>query len=265
MLMRFLYVFWDFLLISSEWIVISLILSGIIHAFVRPQALQKSIGNKKLSSLIKTTISGALLPICSCGVLPLALSLYRTGAYLGPTLSFLAATPIINPAAIIVAFAMLGKEITIIYILCGIFLPLIIGMLGNIFGGKELISPEVLKLQSMNIKIPENTYVDKTKKKKKLFNGILWGFNNLGIEISRFILLGTLFGAILITVIPQSFVMQYLSNPKLVSIIGIGNYGPVGHFISSFAVFLVGSLYIILLLFLLIFAKFSKKTRLGRI
>ena len=39
----------------------------------------------------------------------------------------------------------------------------------------------------------------------------------------------------------------------LVSIIGIGNYGPVGHFISSFAVFLVGSLYIILLLFLLIF------------
>ena len=49
MLMRFLYVFWDFLLISSEWIVISLILSGIIHAFVRPQVLQKSIGNKKIS------------------------------------------------------------------------------------------------------------------------------------------------------------------------------------------------------------------------
>ena len=221
MIMRFLYVFWDFLIISSEWIVISLILSGIIHAFVRPQVLQKSIGNKKISSLIKTTISGAILPICSCGVLPLALSLYRTGAYLGPTLSFLVATPIINPAAIIVAFAMLGKEVTFIYILCGIFLPLIIGVLGNIFGGKELIAPEVLKLQSMNIKIPENTYKDKTPCYKKLYNGILWGFNNLGIEISRFILVGTLFGAILLTVVPQSFVMQYLSNPKLVSIIGI--------------------------------------------
>ncbi|MEI0602584.1 efflux transporter SaoE [Brachyspira alvinipulli] len=225
MLMRFLYVFWDFLLISSEWIIISLILSGIIHAFVRPQVLQKSIGNKKISSLIKTTISGAILPICSCGVLPLALSLYRTGAYLGPTLSFLVATPIINPAAIIVAFAMLGKEITFIYILCGILLPIIIGILGNIFGGNELISPEVLKLQSMNIKIPENTYVDKTPWYKKLYNGILWGFNNLGIEISRFILIGTLFGAVLITVIPQAFVMQYLSNPKLVSIIGITAVG----------------------------------------
>ncbi|WP_300752324.1 efflux transporter SaoE [uncultured Brachyspira sp.] len=221
MIMNFLYVFWDFLLISSEWIVISLILSGIIHAFVRPQVLQKSIGNKKISSLIKTTISGAILPICSCGVLPLALSLYRTGAYLGPTLSFLVSTPIINPAAIIVAFAMLGKEITIIYILCGIFLPLIIGILGNTFGGKELIAPEVLKLQSMNIKIPETKYIDKTPWYKKLYNGILWGFNNLGIEISRFILIGTLFGAVLLTVVPQSFVMQYLSNPKLVSILGI--------------------------------------------
>lgn len=219
--MNFLYVFWDFLLISSEWIVISLILSGIIHAFVRPQVLQKSIGNKKISSLIKTTISGAILPICSCGVLPLALSLYRTGAYLGPTLSFLVSTPIINPAAIIVAFAMLGKEITIIYILCGIFIPLIIGILGNTFGGKELIAPEVLKLQSMNIKIPETNYADKTPWYKKLYNGILWGFNNLGIEISRFILIGTLFGAVLLTVVPQSFVMQYLSNPKLVSILGI--------------------------------------------
>ena len=219
--MNFLYVFWDFLLISSEWIIISLILSGIIHAFVRPQVLQKSIGNKKISSLIKTTISGVILPICSCGVLPLALSLYRTGAYLGPILSFLVSTPIINPAAIIVAFAMLGKEITIIYILCGIFLPLIIGILGNTFGGKELIAPEVLKLQSMNIKIPETNYVDKTPWYKKLYNGILWGFNNLGIEISRFILIGTLFGAVLLTVVPQSFVMQYLSNPKLVSILGI--------------------------------------------
>lgn len=221
MFIRFIYIFWDFLVISSEWIIISLLLSGVIHAFVKPQRLQKSIGNKKISSLIKTTISGAILPICSCGVLPLALSLYRTGAYLGPTLSFLVATPIINPAAIIISFAMLGKEITIIYILSGILLPLIVGMLGNIFGGKELVSKEVLKLKSMNITIPENNYIDKTVWYKKLYMGIVWGFNTLGIEISRFILIGTLLGSLLITVIPQSLIIKYLSDPKLISIIGI--------------------------------------------
>lgn len=219
MVMHFLYIFWDFLVISSEWIIISLILSGIIHAFIKPQKLQKQLGNKKISSLIKTTISGAILPICSCGVLPLALSLYRTGAYLGPTLSFLVATPIINPAAVIMAFAMLGKEISLIYVLCGILLPIIIGILGNIFGGKELISKEVLKSQNTN------NYDDKTKWFIKLYHGILWGFNTLGIEISRFILFGTFLGTLLIIVIPQSFIMQYLSNPKLVSIIGITAIG----------------------------------------
>lgn len=219
MVMHFLYIFWDFLVISSEWIIISLILSGIIHAFIKPQKLQRQLGNKKISSLIKTTISGAILPICSCGVLPLALSLYRTGAYLGPTLSFLVATPIINPAAVIMAFAMLGKEISLIYVLCGILLPIIIGILGNIFGGKELISKEVLKSQNTN------NYDDKTKWFIKLYHGILWGFNTLGIEISRFILFGTFLGTLLIIVIPQSFIMQYLSNPKLVSIIGITAIG----------------------------------------
>ncbi|MCS4465357.1 permease [Clostridium botulinum] len=41
-----------------------------------------------------------LLPICSCGVIPLGLSLYYSGAYLGPTLAFIASTPIINPIAV---------------------------------------------------------------------------------------------------------------------------------------------------------------------
>lgn len=225
MIIRFIYVFWDFLVISSEWIIISLVLSGVIHGFVKPKKLQRQLGNKKIFSIIKTTISGAILPICSCGVLPLAISLYRTGAYLGPTLSFLVATPIINPAAIIMAFAMLGKEIAIIYVLCGIFLPVIIGIIGNLFGGKELVSEEALKLQTMNIKIPENSYIDKTKWYKKLYSGILWGFNTLGLEISRFILFGTFLGTLLIIAIPQSFVMQYLSNPKIVSIIGITAIG----------------------------------------
>ena len=120
---------------------------------------------------------------------------------------------------------MLGKEIAIIYVICGVSIPIIIGILGNLFGGEELISKEVLKLQDMNIKIPENNYIDKTKWYKKLYYGIIWGFNTLGIEISRFILVGTFLGTLLIIVIPQSFVMQYLSNPRLVSIAGITAIG----------------------------------------
>jgi hypothetical protein len=67
---------------------------------------QRALGNKSVSALFKATVSGMLLPICSCGVIPLGLGLYYSGAYLGPVLAFMVATPIINPAAVILFWMM---------------------------------------------------------------------------------------------------------------------------------------------------------------
>ncbi len=85
---------------ASTWLIFSFILAGLLHNILAPDKFQKMLGNKKISSLIKATLSGMLLPICSCGVIPLGLSLYYSGAYLGPTLAFIASTPIINPIAV---------------------------------------------------------------------------------------------------------------------------------------------------------------------
>ncbi|MBZ9633769.1 permease [Clostridium sp. FP1] len=128
---------------ASVWLVISFILAGLLHDILAPDKFQKMLGNKKISSLIKSTISGMLLPICSCGVIPLGLSMYYSGAYLGPTLAFMVATPIINPIAVILCFGLLGPEISIIYLTTGFVVPIIIGIIGNTFGGSELKAPGV--------------------------------------------------------------------------------------------------------------------------
>lgn len=65
-------------------------------------------------------VMGGLLPICFCGVIPIAISLYKTGIRIGPVMAFTAATPIINPAAVILSFALLGPEITFAYVLLGL-------------------------------------------------------------------------------------------------------------------------------------------------
>ncbi len=75
-----------------------------------------------------------LLPICSCGVIPLGLSLYYSGAYLGPTLAFIASTPIINPIAVFLSYGLLGPKIATIYLVVGFTVPLIIGAIGNKLG-----------------------------------------------------------------------------------------------------------------------------------
>ena len=128
---------------SSPWLFMSFILAGILRYLVSGETLQKSLGNKSFSAIMKSTVSGMLLPICSCGVIPLGLGLYFSGAYLGPVLAFMTSTPIINPAAIILSYGLLGKEITLIYLISGFLIPMIAGSLGNLLGGSSNNSSKV--------------------------------------------------------------------------------------------------------------------------
>ena len=123
---------------ASGWLVISFFLAGILHNLLSPGKFQHHLGNRKISSLIKATISGMFLPICSCGVIPIGISMYYSGAYLGPVLAFMTSTPVINPIAIVLSMGLLGPKITIIYVLSGFFIPMIVGVLGNVFGGSQI-------------------------------------------------------------------------------------------------------------------------------
>lgn len=219
---------WELLKTSGAWLVTSFFICGILHALLKPDLLYRQLGNNKVSSIAKATVSGMLLPVCSCGVVPLTLSLYMSGAFLGPTLSFLVATPVINPAAVLMSYAMLGPQITPIYIACGFIVPFIIGLLGNRFGGKELVSPLALRYQKYAEGLPQAVAVtQKQPLGRRLLAGLNWGFTDLGVQTSRYMVLGNLFAAALLLLIPSSFIMQYLSSPKLISILGVTLLGAV--------------------------------------
>ena len=108
----------------SPWLIISFMVAGGMHHLLNPARLQHLLGNRRMSTLIKATLSGMMLPICSCGVIPLGLGLYYTGAYLGPTLAFMVATPIINPAAVLLAYGLLGPQLATIYLVSGFCVPI---------------------------------------------------------------------------------------------------------------------------------------------
>lgn len=232
MIKDFLLSCWQLLNVSSFWLVFSFILCGFLHIVLRPEFLQQNLGNTKVSSLIKATLSGMLLPICSCGVVPLALSLYYSGAYLGPTLAFLVATPIINPAAMLLAFALLGPQLTIIYVITGFILPMIIGAIGNKWGKNELVSPMAAAMAEVMANAPTGTDLKtfatvKTPWYQKIYSGLDWSVRSLGLQVSRYVLVGILFAALLLTIIPVSFIQDYLSSPDLISLLGIAIIGGV--------------------------------------
>lgn len=199
---------------ASPWLVMSFVLAGVLHDVLTPDKFQKMLGNKKISSLVKATISGVLLPICSCGVIPLGLSLYYSGAYLGPTLAFMTATPIINPIAAILCFGLLGPQIAIIYLITGFVVPIIIGIIGNTFAGPELVAPGVEEnIQTRMLELDDDrSFIDKMK------SGLNWSFNNLALSVSKYVIPGMILAGFLLTCLPQQYIQEYLGNPSVISL-----------------------------------------------
>ena len=225
---------WSMLNSSSSWMVFSFAVAGVLHEFLKPEKIQKTaIGSKRISGVFWTTLSGMFIPICSCGTIPLGISMYYSGAYLGPTLAFMTSTPMINPLAVIRAWGLLGKEITIIYIITGFVAPMIIGIVANHFAGNELH----IGLRNKNNEEAEGTISLETDEEEepamiqlefeepsvweKLKSGLRWSFTELSVTISKYTVSGMLIAGFLFTVVPQSFVQDYLGNPGMISLLGI--------------------------------------------
>ncbi len=211
---------------ASLWLLASFVLAGLLHNVLSPDGLQRHLGNTRNSSIVKATVSGMLLPICSCGVIPLGLGLYYSGAFLGPVLAFMSATPIINPAAVFLAYALLGPELATIYIVVGFTAPFLIGWIGNRLGGPELRLPSA----NGDDDAPGSILLmnaDESSWNSKLAAGLRYGFTDLGPTVSRYVIWGMLIAGLISVAVPSSFIREYLGNPGLISIAGIAILGAV--------------------------------------
>jgi uncharacterized membrane protein YraQ (UPF0718 family) len=114
-------------------------IAGAIAAFVNQASVMKYFGaraNKVLSYGV-ASVSGAILAVCSCTVLPLFAGIYRMGAGLGPATAFLYSGPAINVLAIILTARVLGIELGVARALGAILFAVIIGLLMYFFFRKE--------------------------------------------------------------------------------------------------------------------------------
>ncbi len=97
---------------ASPWLLLGLIIAGLMKTWVPTQILSKHLGKGK-SAIVKAAFIGAPLPLCSCGVIPVATQLKRSGASSQATASFLVATPETGVDSVSVSYALLGPVMAI--------------------------------------------------------------------------------------------------------------------------------------------------------
>jgi uncharacterized membrane protein YraQ (UPF0718 family) len=98
----------------SPYLLLGFLLAGVMHTFVPARFYQKFLSRKSFSSVLYAALFGIPLPLCSCGVIPTAMSLRKEGASKGAVTSFLIATPQTGVDSIIATFSLMGLPFAIV-------------------------------------------------------------------------------------------------------------------------------------------------------
>ena len=130
---------------AAPWLLFGLLAAGLIKVWIPESFMKRVLGGKGAWPVIKGAFIGAPLPLCSCGVLPAAIGLRRSGASDGATLSFLVATPETGVDSIGVSYVLLGPFMTVVRVIAAVMSAIITGMLAVVLLGrkKQILSEEV--------------------------------------------------------------------------------------------------------------------------
>jgi len=225
-LTQFLQALFDLSNAMAPYILFGLLFAGILHELVPDSIVSKHLGKSSILSVIKATIFGIPLPVCSCGVVPLATSIKKSGASNGSTLAFLISTPITGADSILATYGMFGWAFTIYRVITSMIISIIAGVLANFYGDKEeeklkpvfsMATPTKPTIGMNFAAIPKMTTkkdevcesscgCDNTQEVKKfsLKKAFTYAFGTLLKDIASPLFMGLLLGAIITVAIPQN-------------------------------------------------------------
>lgn len=203
---------------TAIYLLFGFIIAGILHVLFPESIIRRHLGRNSFYSVIKSTIFGIPLPLCSCGAVPVSASLKKSGASDGATISFLIATPQVGADSFMITYSLLGWIFAIFRITASLITALAAGIMVNILGRDGSEQSE---------EIPLNGFQDESfyQRLKSIFGYI--EYDLLG-SIANALLLGLILAGIIAAFIPDGFFEKYLGNNflsmLLMLIIGIPLY-----------------------------------------
>ena len=215
---------WQLSIAMAPYILFGLLFAGILHELVPDSIVTKHLGKDNVSSVVKSTVFGIPLPVCSCGVIPLATSIKKSGASKGATLSFLISTPITGVDSIMATYGIFGWIFTLYRAITSMIIAMVAGMLTNIFDKDEIVeeikkpsfsavAPQTTTSFSMKTPVQEESCgtgsgsccsTNNSSKKFSLISAITYAFDTLLGDIAKPLFWGLILGALITVAIPEN-------------------------------------------------------------
>lgn len=128
---------WNITLVAAPFVLIGLVCAGLLHVLMPRRSVERWMGQEGLLGVVVAALFGIPLPLCSCGVVPVAIALRRKGASRPATVSFLISTPESDVDAILLTYGMLGPVMAIVRPLASFLTALVAGIAAIAWPGTD--------------------------------------------------------------------------------------------------------------------------------
>jgi uncharacterized membrane protein YraQ (UPF0718 family)/copper chaperone CopZ len=199
--MEYLYAFTDLLNEMSPYLLLGFFVAGLLHVYVPQNVYANYFSGNDLRSVCYAALFGIPLPLCSCGVIPTAMSLRREGASRGAATSFLIATPQTGVDSIIATYSLMGLPFAVLRPIAALLTSVVGGCMVN-YVCKEKDEP-IGKVQND---------VREKERKGGLKEVFRYGYVEMLQDIGKRLVLGLILAGLITIFVPESFFVQYADS-----------------------------------------------------
>jgi uncharacterized membrane protein YraQ (UPF0718 family) len=197
---------------------------GVARSFIPQDALKRWMSRQGVWGHVFAAFFGAVTPFCSCSSIPIFFAFLKAGVPLGPTLSFLITSPIINEYLVVLMGALFGWKVALAYVVSGLFIGIVSGMiLGAMRLERYLVEDFARSLQGAPKELRFPTFVSRLR----------YGWSeswSITSKIWLWILVGVGVGAFIHNYVPQNGLDAWMKaagfwSVPLATLIGVPLYG----------------------------------------
>lgn len=219
---------WHIFTDAAPYVIFGFLAAGLIKAVIPEEAVARHLGGRSTMAVVKASLFGIPLPLCSCGVIPAAIGLRKQGAGRGASAAFLVSTPESGVDSIAITWALLDPVMTIVRPIAAFVTGTLTGILIN------LLPEETTELEAeennsgCQSSCCEAEVQLNAPLAKRMAAGVHYAFGELLKDIGGWLLLGVLIAGLVATLVPDDFFTLLFENQAaslvLMLLVGIPLY-----------------------------------------
>lgn len=199
----------------SPYLLLGFLFAGMLHTFIPGRLYRRYLAANSFNSVLYATLLGIPLPLCSCGVIPTAMSLRREGASKGATVAFLIATPQTGLDSILATYGLMGLPFAIVRPIAALATALLGGSVA-LWGKKTptaAVPPAELSAHETSCSgTPHCEATQKVSFIQRCIEALRYGYVTMMQDIGKWLVIGLLVAAVITIGIPEEWFSMFKGN-----------------------------------------------------